>query len=109
MTTLDQIAAALGTSVSHKDGISFGSFNAEQLDQKFIGALSVADTNVVTGPVQGQVGSYIFTVTGRNTGSYFTETDAKNRNAQIDQRELGALTKIFQDNAKVVDNRARFF
>lgn len=109
MTNLDQIAAALGTSVSHKDGISFGSFNAEQLDHKFIGALSVADTNVVTGPVQGQVGSYIFTVTGRNTGSYFTETDAKNRNAQIDQRELGTLTKIFQDNAKVVDNRARFF
>jgi peptidyl-prolyl cis-trans isomerase D len=109
MTSLDQIATALGASISHKDGISFGSFNADQLDQKFIGAVSVAEKGAISGPVQGQIASYVFSVTNRNTGSFFTETDAKNRNDQINQRELGALSQIFQDNASVTDNRARFF
>ena len=109
MTSLDQIATAMGASISHKDGISFGSFNADQLDQKFIGAVSVAEKGAISGPVQGQIASYVFSVTNRNTGSFFTETDAKNRNDQINQRELGALSQIFQDNASVTDNRARFF
>lgn len=111
MTSLEEMAQALGTSVSHKDGISFGSFgySQDQLDPMFIGAVSAAEKDVVTGPVQCGIGSYIFKVTGRDTGSYFTESDASNRNLQIGQSRLNALSQIFQDEAKVMDNRARFF
>ncbi|MCI2081905.1 MAG: SurA N-terminal domain-containing protein [Bacteroidales bacterium] len=111
MASLSDMAQALGTSVSHKDGISFGAYGytQEQLDPKFIGAVSAAEKGVVTGPVQCGIGSYIFEVTDRNTGSFFTESDAKNRNDQICQRQLNAITQIFQDDASVTDNRARFF
>ena len=106
---IQAVAEALGTTVSTKDGIAFSSMTAQGLDPKFIGAASVAEEGKISGPVAGNIGVYVYKVTGRETGSFFTEDDAKTRDAQMSQYSAQMIVPTMMDDAEVKDNRARFF
>jgi len=106
--TLEQMAEALGTTVSHQSGISFGS-SATSLDPSFIGAVAAAPKGRICGPVTGQIGVYMFEVTGDEAGAYYTEDDVKLRTAQEAQYRQQYLGSLLSDEAKVKDNRARFY
>ena len=108
LTDLEAIATALNTTVSTKDGIAFSSMNAQGLDPKFIGAASVAEEGKVFGPLTGAIGVYMYKVTGRDTGAFFTEDDAKLRDAQMSQYTTQMLLPVMMEET-VKDNRARFF
>ena len=103
------IAEALGTTVSTKDGVAFSSLTSQGLDPKFIGAASVAEDGKICGPVAGNIGVYVYKVTGRETGAFFTEDDAKARDAQMTQYSTQMLVPTMMEDAGVKDNRARFF
>ena len=103
------IAEALGTTVSTKDGVAFSSLTSQGLDPKFIGAASVAEDGKICGPVAGNIGVYVYKVTGRETGAFFTEDDAKARDAQMTQYSTQMLVPTMMEDADVKDNRARFF
>ena len=109
LNDMQAIAEALGTTVSTKDGIAFSSLTAQGLDPKFIGAASASEEGKICGPVQGNIGVYVYKVTGRDTGSFFTEDDAKVRDAQMAQYAAQMLLPVMMDDAEVKDNRARFF
>jgi len=109
LTDLQAIAEKLNTTVSTESGIAFSSLNAQGLDPKFIGALSVAPEGKICGPVVGSIGAYVFKVTGRDTGSYFTEDDAKMRESQMSQYTSQMIIPVMMQDADVKDNRARFF
>ena len=109
LTDMQAIAEALGTTVSTKDGIAFSSFAAQGLDPKFIGAASVAEDGVISGPVAGNIGVYVYKVTGRDAGAFFTEDDAKARDAQMAQYSTQMVVPVMMDDAEVKDNRARFY
>ena len=109
LNDMQAIAEALGTTVSTKDGIAFSSLSAQGLDPKFIGAASASEVGQICGPVQGNIGVYVYKVTGRDTGSFFTEDDAKVRDAQMAQYAAQMLLPVMMDDADVKDNRARFF
>ena len=109
LNDMQAIAEALGTTVSTKDGITFSSMAAQGLDPKFIGSASVSDTGKICGPVEGSIGVYVYKVTGRDTGSFFTEDDAKVRDAQMNQYAAQMVLPVMMDDADVKDNRARFF
>ena len=109
LNDMQAIAEALGTTVSTKDGIAFSSLTAQGLDPKFIGAASASEEGKICGPVQGNIGVYVYKVTGRDTGSFFTEDDAKIRDAQMAQYAAQMLLPVMMDDAEVKDNRARFF
>ena len=106
---MNAIAEALGTTVSTKDGVAFSSLTSQGLDPKFIGAASVAEDGKICGPVAGNIGVYVYKVTGRDTGAFFTEDDAKTRDAQMTQYSTQMLIPVMMDDADVKDNRARFF
>ena len=103
------VAEALGTTVSTKDGVAFSSLTSQGLDPKFIGAASVAEDGKICGPVAGNIGVYVYKVTGRETGAFFTEDDAKARDAQMTQYSTQMLVPTMMEDADVKDNRARFF
>ena len=103
------VAEALGTTVSTKDGVAFSSLTSQGLDPKFIGAASVAEEGKICGPVAGNIGVYVYKVTGRETGAFFTEDDAKARDAQMTQYSTQMLVPTMMEDADVKDNRARFF
>ena len=109
LTDMEAIADALGTNVSTKTGVAFSSLTTQGLDPKFIGAASVAEEGKISGPVAGGIGVYVFKVTGRDTGAFFTEDDAKLRDAQMAQYKTQMILPVMMDDADVKDNRARFY
>ena len=106
--SMEAIAEALGTAVSTKEGVAFSSLTSQGLDPKFIGAASVAEDGVICGPVAGNIGVYVYKVTGRDAGSFYTEDDAKARDAQMAMYSTQVLVPVMSEDV-VTDNRARFF
>jgi peptidyl-prolyl cis-trans isomerase D len=109
LTDMEAIANKLGSTVSTQSGIAFSSINSQGLDPAFIGAVSVAPEGKVCGPVLGSIGVYVFKVTSRDTGSYYTEDDAKARDARYASYNSQLILPVMMDDAEVKDNRARFY
>ena len=107
--SMEAIASALETSVSTKEGITFASMTSQGLDPKFIGAVSVAEPGKISAPLAGNIGVYVYKVTAHDTGAFFTEDDAKARDAQMSQYSLQMLLPVMIQDADVTDNRARFY
>jgi len=83
--------------------------SARNLDPKFVGAIATAKEGVISGPVAGSIGVYVFKVLGRETGSFYTDSDAKNANAQILNYTTQMILPVMMQDADVTDHRARFF
>ena len=107
--SMQAIAEALNTTVSTSDNVTFASLTSQGLDPKFIGAVSVSEPGRIYGPLTGSIGVYVYKVTAHDTGSFFTEDDAKTRSAQIAQYSTQMLMPVMMQDAKVKDNRARFY
>ena len=107
--SMEAIASALETTVSTKEGVTFASMTSQGLDPKFIGAISVAEPGRISAPLAGSIGVYVYKVTAHDTGAFFTEDDAKTRDAQMSQYELQMLVPVMIQDADVTDNRARFY
>ena len=106
--TIEDVAAKLGESVSKNTGVSFGS-QFQQLDGKFVGALANAQEGKLTGPVAGEVGVYVFQVSNRTEGNFYSETDAQTAATQKGGFQAQMLQSVLSEQAKIKDNRARFF
>ena len=106
---MQAVAEALGTTVSTQEGVVFTTTGYQALDPKFVGAASVAEEGKISAPVAGNVGVYVYKVTGRETGASFTEEDAKNLAAQKSYYAAQMLVPTMMEDADVKDNRARFF
>ena len=109
LTSLEAIAEKLSAPISTQSDVAFASMSARSLDPKFIGAIAAAPEGQVSGPVAGSYGVYVFNVTGRDTGSFYTDSDAKNANAQILSYAAQMIVPVMMQDADVKDNRARFF
>ena len=109
LTDLAAVAEALGTTVSSKEGVTFASFTSAGLDNKFIGAASVAEVGALNGPLQGNTGVYVYVVTDRSEGAFFTEDDAALREQQMSYASMQMLLPVMMDEAEVKDNTARFY
>lgn len=109
LDSMQAIADTLGTTVSTKSDIAFASLTSQGLDPKFIGAVSVAETGRISGPLAGNIGVYVYKVTGRDTGAFYTEDDARTRDSQMTRYSLQMLVPVMMQDADVKDNRARFY
>ena len=109
LSDMEAIAQALGTTVSTKENVTFASLTSQGLDPKFIGAVSVAEVDKISGPLAGNIGVYVYKVTGHDTGSFFTEDDAKARDSRMSQYEIQMLVPVMMNDVDVKDNRARFY
>ena len=106
---LQAIADTLHSSVSAGVDVRFASMTGQGLDPKFIGAASVAPEGKISGPVAGTIGTYIFKVNSRDTGSFYTEDDAKNNAAQLNNYSTQMILPVMMMESDVKDHRARFF
>ena len=108
LTSLDAIAEKLNATVSNLSDVTFSTTSAPTTEPAFVGAVASAKEGAITGPVAGIMGTYVFQVSGRDMGSYFTEDDAKNAQTRFinyyDQMIMSVMT-----NKAVKDNRARFY
>ena len=108
LTSLDAIAEKLGSTVSTLSDVTFSTNSAATTEPAFVGAVAAAKEGVVSGPVAGIMGTYVFQVNGRETGSYYTEDDAKAYQDRIESYHTQMLLPLMMDKT-VKDNRARFY
>lgn len=106
--TIEEVAEALSTTVSHNAGVSFGS-QYQQLDGKFVGAVANAAEGKLVGPVAGEVGVYVFSVSNVQNGSFFTDADAETSSLQKASYHANVLENVMSEAAGTKDYRARFF
>ena len=106
--SLDALAEKFGTTVSSLSDISFSTNSAPTTEPAFIGAVAAAKEGVISGPVAGIMGTYVFQVNGRETGAFYTEDDAKAAQARMDSYHAQMLLPLMMDKT-VDDNRARFY
>ena len=108
LTTLEQVAETLGTTVSHYTGISFGSTQFNQNDPALVGAVAAAPEGTIQ-TVGGNVGVYVFEVSNRTSGNFFSENDAATQLARKASWHNSILQSVIANEADIKDNRARFF
>lgn len=106
LTSIDAVADALGVTVDRNEGLSLSS---RSVDPAVLGAAAVAKDGAVFGPVPGSMGVYVLSVDNRQTGSFYTEEDAKNLNAQKSQYLSQMIISVMSEYDNVKDNRERFF
>jgi peptidyl-prolyl cis-trans isomerase D len=108
LTSLDQIAEKLGTTVSNQTGVTFSSLTSQQLDPKFLGAVAGSPMNKIMGPVKGDIGIFYYLVNGQEKGAFYTAKDASQKKVQQFTYIVRMLPDIMSDG-KVKDERYRFY
>ena len=109
LTDIQSVAEVLGSPVSTQEDVSFASSLARSMDGSFVGAIAGAEVDKLTGPIAGSYGTYVFKVTDRNTGSYYTEEDAIAYRNQVNAYFSQMLLSVIQGDFDVKDYRERFF
>ncbi|MBQ6291737.1 MAG: SurA N-terminal domain-containing protein [Bacteroidales bacterium] len=109
LTDLQSVADALDATISSQTGVTFATLGSSALDPKFVGALVNTPVGVLSGPVAGLIGVYVYEVKGHDTGAFYTEDDAARYEQQKNQYNSQMLMSVMMDDAEVKDNRARFF
>lgn len=109
ISDLQAIADTLHSSVSTGVDVRFASLAGQGLDPKFVGAASVAPEGKICGPVAGTIGTYIFKVNSRDTGSFYTEDDARNAATQMNNYTTQMILPVMMMESDVRDHRARFY
>ena len=107
-TTLEEAAEKLGLQVSSLSDVTFSTNTAASTEPAFVGAVAAAPLNTLCGPVAGTVGTYMFRVNSRETGSFYTEDDAKQAQANLNNYDMQILLPVMMEKT-VKDNRARFY
>ena len=109
LNEMTAIAEALNTAVSTRNGIAFSSLTAAGADPALVGAVAAASEGEICGPVKGAYAVYVFKVTKRETGSFFTEEDARNVTDQKNQYVAQTIVPVMMEDAGVKDHRDRFY
>ena len=110
MTDLEEIATALKAGSNSREDVSFNtSTGASMLEPALVGAVAAAPEGQICGPVAGQGCVYVFKVSDRATGSFYTAEDAINAEKQKAQYAAQMIISAMMEYDDVKDNRARFF
>ena len=109
LSTLEQVAEAFDASVTTREDVAFNSTGAPAVEPALLGAASVAPEGQICGPVAGESCVYVFQVSNRETGSFYTEEDAQNNEKQKIQYAAQMIVPTMMEYDDVKDNRARFF
>ena len=109
LNTIEEVAEKLNTSVSTSTDITFSSLSSQSIDPKFVGAIAAAPEKELCGPVAGTIGVYVFEVTSRDTGAFYTEDDVKNLKLQMNQYNAQMIIPVMEEATNTKDNRARFY
>lgn len=108
LNSMEEISKALGLSISTKEDVSFGA-ERQSFDNALLGAVASAEVGKICGPIAGNVGVYVFMVTDRQSGAFYTESDALNRQKMMIGMSSYMIPSKIIANSDIVDNRYKFF
>jgi len=107
---INSLAVKLNVAVDTIDSVSFNDyyFGRFGMEPKVMSAVAVAENGIV-GPVKGANGVYVVSVDSRSAK---TEVDADLIQARLSQgyrNKMRMLPQVLRDNAKITDQRNKFF
>ena len=112
-STLDEQAKSLGTEVADFDNVTFGAFyvNGPGFEPRLIGALSsTTEKGVLSAPVKGLSGVYVFEVDDIQTSDKQTAEGEKVRaQAMAESMAQQFSVQAIQQMAKIQDLRGKYF
>ena len=112
-TTLDEQAASLGSEVADFDGVTFGAFyvNGPGVEPRLVGAIaSTTEKGVLSAPVKGMSGVYVFQVDDIQTSDKQTAEGEKVRaQAMAESMAQQFSVQAIQQMAKIQDLRGEYF
>ena len=109
LNSIEAIAEACNASSNVREDVAFFTLGAPGLEPALLGAASVAPEGQICGPVAGEACVYVFKVSDRETGAFFTAEDAANNEKQKVQYSAQMIIPVMMEYDDVKDNRARFF
>ena len=112
-STLDEQAKSLGTEVADFDNVTFGAFyvNGPGFEPRLIGAISsTTEKGVLSAPVKGLSGVYVFEVNDIQTSDKQTAEGEKVRaQAMAESMAQQFSVQAIQQMAKIQDLRGKYF
>lgn len=112
VTTLEAAAELFDTELKTAENISLASsrLGAAGVEPSVIGTALALEPNTVSAPVKGNNGVYLLTVDAKQIaeGELNTTTEINNLNMRSSYMIPYQAISLIQEEAKVVDNRARF-
>ena len=108
LESIEAVAEKLGATVTNLSDVTFATSSAPSTEPAFVGAVAGAKEGVISGPVAGFMGVYVFQVNSRDVASFYTEDDAKQAQSRMDNYHAQMLPSLMTEKG-VEDNRARFF
>ena len=107
---INSIAVKLNVAVDSIDSVSFTDyyFGRYGMEPKVQSAVAVAENGLV-GPVKGANGVYVVNVDSRAPKAEVDGDMVRNRLQQGYRNKLRMLTQVLKDNAKIKDQRNKFF
>ena len=112
VNTLEAAAELFGTEVKSAEGISMSSYRlgAAGVEPAVIGAALALEANAVSAPVKGNNGVYVVSVGEKKVaeGDLNAATEISNLNMRTSYSIPYQAVSLIEENAEVVDNRARF-
>jgi peptidyl-prolyl cis-trans isomerase D len=112
VATLEAAADVLGAEIKSAEGVSLASYRlgAAGMEPAVVGAALALEANAVSAPVKGNNGVYMISVTEKHVAE--GELDAALEIQQMNMRTAYSLpyqaVSLMEQEAEVVDNRARF-
>ncbi|WP_421941619.1 SurA N-terminal domain-containing protein [Pedobacter sp.] len=111
--SLDQIASKVGRTVNPVQNIVFANPIIPGVAQEnaLVGSVFGAQPGKVSAPVQGDRGVYVFSVDGFTNPAPIANMFKQKEGMllSLGQRSLSAAFQALQDNAKIKDNRVKFY
>lgn len=110
---LDQIASKVGRTVMPVQNIVFANpiIPGVAQENKLVGSVFGTQPGKVSAPVEGDRGVYVFSVDGFTNPAPIANMFKQKESMllTLGQRSLGAAFQALQDNAKIKDNRVKFY
>lgn len=111
--TIDEVATSFGEEVADFDGVTFGSYyiNGVGVEPRLVGAIAAtSEKNVVSAPVKGNMGVYVYVVTDI-ANAETQSADAEKVRLQAMAEGMAPQASLFavQRMANVVDLRSKYF
>ncbi|MDE5708595.1 MAG: SurA N-terminal domain-containing protein [Alistipes sp.] len=112
-STLDEQAASLGSQPAEFENVVYNSYyiDGAGMEPRLVGAIaSAAETGVVSAPVKGFSGLYVFQVDDIQHGEVQTpEAEKARAQAMVESRVSQLVLPAMQELAKIKDLRGRYF
>lgn len=110
--SLDALASEFGTEVKEAAGVEFNTFYIDGVgvETKLIGAVSAVAENVLSKPVEGVSGVYVFEVTGRElTETTTPEMEKARQQATVESYISDRVSQSLLRQSNIKDNRIVYF